>query len=146
MNKALKTTALGLAFAASVTGCGVIEYSNGYRDGEVTKFSQKGFIFKTNEGELAMSNLSRGGALNSNSSISNTFTFSVRDGAVAKQLTELQPGTQVRLHYKQVLWPLSFVQESEYLVTKVDAVGQQAQQQLAAPLNVPKQPAPAPAK
>lgn len=132
------------AFAAvgALSGCGVYEYSNGFRDGEVTKFSSKGVVFKTNEGALSMSNLSRSGAVggSNNGTVSNSFDFSVRDAEVAKQISELAPGTQVRLHYKQVLFPAPWLQETEYLITKV-TVANAAENKKEVPLVVPAQPA-----
>lgn len=138
--------ATGFALVAALSGCGVVEYSEGYRDGEVTKFSQKGIIFKSSEGELAMSNISKSGAVsNNNGGLSNSFAFSVRNDDVAKQLKELAPGTQVRLEYKQVLFPAPWLQDTEYLITKVTVAKAEAEKKeepkVDAPLVVPKQPA-----
>src|SRR3982751_7005111 len=55
-------------------------YSDGERAGSVQKFSRKGWICKTWEGELIMANLP-------NSVAPQTFQFSVRDPAVADQIT-----------------------------------------------------------
>ena len=53
-------------------------YSRGDRVGYVQKFSQKGWVFKTWEGDLAMVNMP--GAL------SEMFQFSVRDDSVAQRI------------------------------------------------------------
>src|SRR6185295_5901933 len=68
------------------------DYSAGERAGFVQKFSRKGWICKTWEGELAMVNLP--GAM------PEIFRFSVRDDAVAACLNETL-GQRVRLHYEQ---------------------------------------------
>jgi len=67
-------------------------YSSGYRSGLLQKFSEKGWVCKTYEGELWQAMLP-----NVAPSI---WTFSVRDDRVARQLDTLV-GRQVRLHYTE---------------------------------------------
>lgn len=55
-------------------------FSEGERSGSVVKFSKKGFIFKTYEGELAT--LARGAQA---TMLANTFTFSVTDDSMVKK-------------------------------------------------------------
>lgn len=69
-------------------------YSDGERAGYVQKFSRKGWICKTWEGELAMVNLP--GAM------AEKFLFSVRDAAVADQV-EKSMGKRVSLLYEEHL-------------------------------------------
>lgn len=91
-------------------------YSDGDRVGYVQKISKKGWVFKTWEGELAMVNMP--GAL------SEIFTFSVRDDAVAKSIQE-SLGKRVRLSYEEhVGVPLSWFAETRYYVVGVEVVGQ----------------------
>jgi hypothetical protein len=91
------------------------DYSEGERAGFVQKFSSKGWICKTWEGELAMVNLP--GAM------PEIFRFSVRDDAVAARLNETL-GRRVRLHYEQHKFvPTSCFGETEYFVTAVEPVG-----------------------
>src|SRR5882757_4611755 len=89
-------------------------YSDGERAGYVQKFSRKGWICKTWEGELAMMNLP--------GTMPELFKFSVRDSAVATRLNQTI-GQRVRLHYKQHKGvPSDCFGETEYFVTQVDPV------------------------
>jgi hypothetical protein len=90
------------------------DYAAGERAGFVQKFSRKGWICKTWEGELAMVNLP--GAL------PEIFHFTVRDDAVAERLNQTM-GQRVSLHYEQhVGVPTSCFGETDYFVTDVRAV------------------------
>lgn len=90
------------------------DYSEGERAGYVQKFSRKGWLCKTWEGELAMVNLP--GAM------PEIFRFSVRDEAVAQRLNKTL-GKRVRLHYEQHKGiPTDCFGETEYFVTEVEAV------------------------
>lgn len=89
----------------------VYSYSSGERAGYVQKFSKKGWICKTWEGELAMVNLP--------GSMPQIFTFSVRDDAVAEQINQSM-GERVNLHYEQHKGvPTSCFGETQYFVTEV---------------------------
>ena len=86
-------------------------YSRGERAGYVQKFSKKGWICKTWEGELAMVNLP--------GAAQEKFQFSVRDGVVAQQI-ERDMGRRVALTYEQHRGvPTSCFGETEYFVTNV---------------------------
>jgi hypothetical protein len=92
-------------------------YSSGQRVGFIQKFSKKGWICKTWEGELAMVNMP--GAL------SQIFNFTVRSDSVAKALTDAIAKGQVRveIQYDQHPGiPTSCFGETEYFVTGVRAV------------------------
>lgn len=89
-------------------------YSSGDRAGYIQKFSKKGWICKTWEGELAMVNVP--GAMQEK------FEFSVRDDSVAHEITRLM-GNRVSLHYEQHRGvPVKCFGETEYFVTHVQAV------------------------
>jgi hypothetical protein len=91
-------------------------YSEGERAGYVQKFSKKGWLCKTWEGELAMANLP--GAL------PEIFNFSVRDDSVAGALTKTI-GQRVSISYAQHKGvPTSCFGETEYYVTRVQPVAQ----------------------
>ena len=91
-----------------------ISYSEGDRAGYVQKFSRKGWICKTWEGELAMVNLP--------GTLPQIFQFSVRDAAVAEQMNKTL-GQRVRLHYEQHKGiPTTCFGETEYFVTEVEPV------------------------
>ncbi|MBI1223675.1 MAG: 6-phosphogluconate dehydrogenase [Bacteroidetes bacterium] len=94
-------------------------YSDGYRDGTLIKFSRKGFIFKTYEGEL-----NQGGIANSASGTAlanQIWKFSVKDETTADKLNRLG-GKVVRLHYKQYVKNFIWEGETNYLVDEVEEV------------------------
>ena len=67
-------------------------YSSGERVGFVQKISKKGWVCKTNEGELAMVNLAGQPA--------EVFTFTIPDDSVVKKI-ESFAGQRVVLHYEE---------------------------------------------
>ena len=104
-----------LLFAAYVWAALHYDYSSGERAGYVQKFSRKGWVCKTWEGELAMADLP--GAM------PQIFTFSVRDPAVADRINKSMGG-RVRLHYEQHPGlPTDCFGETEYFVTDIQPVG-----------------------
>jgi hypothetical protein len=89
-------------------------YSQGERAGYVQKLSSKGWLCKTWEGEIAM--VTMPGA------IPEKFNFTVRDDAVAKQINVLA-GKRVVLNYAQHRFiPSSCFGETEYFVSAVREV------------------------
>lgn len=90
------------------------DYSDGERAGYVQKFSRKGWICKTWEGELALVNLP--GAM------PEIFYFSVRDDAVAKRIQQAV-GKRVAMTYEQHIGiPTSCFGETQYFVVDVRIV------------------------
>jgi len=90
-------------------------YSEGNRSGLLQKFSYKGTIFKTYEGELILS------SVKSNQDVSlasEKFHFSVPEKTVAEKLLKLE-GTMVVLHYKEKNGVLPWRGETVYLVDSV---------------------------
>ncbi|MBV8145539.1 MAG: hypothetical protein JO184_11080 [Gammaproteobacteria bacterium] len=84
-------------------------YSEGERAGFVQKFSHKGWLCKTWEGEMAMVTLP--------GTIAEKFAFTVRDDKVAKYLNA-NIGKRISVHYEQHKWiPNSCFGETEYFVT-----------------------------
>lgn len=73
-------------------------YSEGTRVGILYKFSKKGTIFKTYEGEMLLPGMGNKKATAGNMT-TNNFLFSVRDEELAKKLMSLQ-GMELELHYK----------------------------------------------
>lgn len=93
-------------------------YSNGYRAGLLQKFSHKGNIIKTYEGEMILSSVSG----NMNVVIaSEKFLFSVRNDKLARQLDTIQ-GQMVIVHYNQKNGVLFWHGDSEYLVDSVKLI------------------------
>lgn len=90
-------------------------YSSGNRYGLLQKFSHKGNIFKTYEGELILSSV-RG---NANVPLaSEKFFFSVTNKRVADKLMELQ-GRNVTVHYQEKNGAIAWRGESRYIVDSV---------------------------
>jgi len=90
-------------------------YSEGERAGVLQKFSKRGWICKTYEGELAMYVV--GGVA------PQIWNFSVRDEAVVEQL-HAAVGQQVRLHYTEHRGlPTTCFGETDYFVERVEVVG-----------------------
>jgi hypothetical protein len=89
-------------------------YSTGERAGYVQKFSKKGWICKTWEGELAMATVP--------GVMPEKFYFSVRDDSVAAKINRTL-GKRVSLAYDQHKGvPTSCFGETEYFVTGVRVV------------------------
>ena len=89
-------------------------YSSGERAGWVQKFSRKGWICKTWEGELAM--ITMPGAAQEK------FYFTVWDDQIARQINEAM-GKRVSLHYdEKVGLPTSCFGETRHWVNKVTVV------------------------
>jgi len=89
-------------------------FSEGERAGYVQKFSHKGWLCKTWEGELAMINMP--------GTLTEKFIFTVPDDAVAKKINA-SLGKRVSLVYEQhVGIPSSCFGDTEYFVTAVREV------------------------
>jgi len=90
-------------------------YSDGYRAGMLQKFSRKGTIFKTYEGEMILSSVQS----NKNVALaSEKFMFSVSDKQVALQLEKLQ-GKNIVVHYTEKNNTLPWRGETVYIVSSV---------------------------
>jgi hypothetical protein len=91
-------------------------YSDGYRSGLLQKFSRKGTIFKTYEGEMILSSV----ATTANTAISSEkFLFSVTDKKTVAKLDSLQ-GQYVTVKYNQKNSTLWWRGESVYIVESVE--------------------------
>src|SRR3954464_11445993 len=89
-------------------------YSEGERAGWVQKLSDKGWVCKTWEGEMAM--VSMPGAM------SEKFYFTILDDAIAEQVNKVM-GKRVSLHYEEkVGLPTSCFGETRYYVRRVVVV------------------------
>jgi len=107
-----------LAVVAIVAGYILVvmnwSYSTGERAGWVQKFSSKGWLCKTWEGEMAMVSMP--------GTTSEKFYFTVWDDDVAQQINKVM-GKRVSLHYEEKVGiPTSCFGETRYYVTKVTAV------------------------
>lgn len=90
-------------------------FSDGYRAGLLQKFSRKGNIFKTYEGEMILSSVQS----NQNVALaSEKFIFSVADHDVAIQMEKLQ-GKNVVVHYTEKNNRLPWQGETVFIVSSV---------------------------
>lgn len=86
-------------------------YSDGDRVGYVQKFSHKGWICRTWEGELAMTPVP--------GAAPEIFTFTVRDANVVKQIHDAE-GKKVALHYKEKKGiPSSCFGDTRYFISEM---------------------------
>ncbi len=87
-----------------------VPYSEGVRSGELIKFSRKGVVFKTWEGEISQG-----------ISGAQIFTFSVldRDEDVIMALKEAE-GQYVKLDYEERYATFSWWGETQYFITRVE--------------------------
>jgi hypothetical protein len=102
-------------------------YSSGERAGWVQKFSKKGYLCKTWEGEMAMVSLP--------GSVPEKFFFTVWDDATAQTINELI-GRRVSLHYEEhILLPTSCFGETRHFVSAVKVIDDTP-----APMQLPSNP------
>jgi len=89
-------------------------YSSGERAGWVQKFSSKGWLCKTWEGEMAVVSMP--------GTTSEKFFFTVWSDQVAEQINKVM-GKRVSLHYEEKVGiPTSCFGDTRYYVTKVTLV------------------------
>jgi hypothetical protein len=108
----LSLVAIAIALFALYTWASLhISYAEGERAGFLQKFSRKGWICKTWEGEILLSSMP--------GAIPERFAFSVRDDRVAKDLMAAM-GKRVSITYEQHKGvPSECFGETEYFVEKV---------------------------
>src|ERR1019366_5145575 len=121
----------GLLFADYIWAMLHWSYSSGERAGWVQKLSDKGYICKTWEGEMALVSLP--------GSMPEKFIFTVWDDKAADKLHSVM-GKRVSLHYEQHLGPpTSCFGDTSYFVTDAKIIDETP-----APLIVPGNTAPQP--
>lgn len=108
-----------LLFVGFVLICGM-HYSSGARTGIVIKASEKGFLFKTYEGELNLGGISEGDGTIMPTRIWN-FSIPKGDTAVYNAIIHSQ-GKHVRLYYDEVLKVFFWQGDTPYMVNKVEIV------------------------
>jgi hypothetical protein len=89
-------------------------YGSGERAGYVQKFSKRGYVCKTWEGELAMVSMP--------GTMSEKFLFTVREDAVAQKINA-NLGKKVALSYEQHIGlPTTCFGDTEYFVSGVEVI------------------------
>lgn len=91
-------------------------YSEGTRAGNLIKISKKGYIFKTYEGQLKLSGIDLS---NPEEGMSDSWSFSVRDESVFKELEKRQ-GQKVVLRYKQINNAMPWQGDTDYYIYAVE--------------------------
>ncbi|MCF2445856.1 hypothetical protein L0657_17980 [Dyadobacter sp. CY345] len=96
-------------------------YSEGKRGGFITRLSNKGYLFKTYEGELKMGGLYEGdGSLNASE-----WTFSVsgkNKDAITKLEEAIASGHRVSLTYEEKFFTLPWNGDTKFFVTNVEVL------------------------
>jgi hypothetical protein len=116
-------TRLALALVAALALAGLYtwavlswDYSDGERAGLLQKFSRKGWVCKTYEGELALYVVA--------GVQPEIWYFSVRDAALARQLSAVV-GQRVQLHYSEHRGvPTDCFGETGYYVDRINTIGE----------------------
>ena len=88
-------------------------YSDGFRVGNVLKFSHKGWVCKTWEGETSFVG---------SGMMYQTWAFSVNDPKIVKQIQDAQSsGKPIKLHYDQYRFRLPTVSDTLYIPCQLDS-------------------------
>jgi len=113
---ALVIVVVGVLLVMRLAGGVMPNYSDGQRSGTLMKFSRKGIIWKSWEGELLLHDFRR-----SEGQGSNIWEFSTMDDALAVKIEEaMKSGGSVTIGYHQYLIaPVS--QSTAYTAQSVDA-------------------------
>ncbi|MBP6410466.1 MAG: hypothetical protein KA313_05155 [Pseudarcicella sp.] len=93
-------------------------YSEGDRAGTVSKFSTKGYVFKTHEGDLNVGAMGEVGNVSTN-----IWSFTVEDGnkEIIKKIGDaMVSGKRVKLHYKQRYLKFFWMGETEYFISSIE--------------------------
>jgi hypothetical protein len=90
-------------------------YSEGYRAGLLQKFSNKGTIFKTYEGEMILSSVSSSRDI---PLASEKFLFTVTNKSLVRKFDTIQ-GSMIIVHYRQKNSAVFWRGDSPYLVDSV---------------------------
>jgi len=98
-----------IVYAVYFAGVYYLTFSEGTRSGELIKFSKKGVVFKTYEGEISQG-----------ISGAQIFSFSVEDGQtnVIQKLEDYQ-GKYVKLMYKERYGTFAWLGDTKYFITEV---------------------------
>jgi hypothetical protein len=111
-------------------------FSDGFRAGNIVKFSKRGYVFKTGEGQLNMGGFP---AMQTNQPNNYIWEFSVspKDAELIKEIdSATEGGYRVKLHYHEKYMTFPWVGDTKYHIYKVEKVQEQLQP---APTSVPMQ-------
>lgn len=121
------TTIILLVLAIVVYWRFYFVYSEGTKAGILNTFQQKGFVFKTYEGNLIQSGFKANVQ-------SNEFVFSVVDEKVANVLNQ-NSGREINVHYKRYFGALPWRGVEKYIVDSILEVRGVGNETIIAPKN-----------
>mgnify|MGYP006269917555 CR=1 FL=1 len=96
-------------------------YSDGSRVGKIIKFSKKGLVFKTYEGELSLGAVSQG----EDGALTEKWGFSVtrgNDEIIQKINKAMDDGYEVRLYYKEKYFQFDWRGDTKYFIWQVEEI------------------------
>ena len=93
-------------------------YREGSRAGMLVKVSNKGYVFKTYEGELNLGGIN---PLPGNTIANNIWKFSVKDDSIG-ELLKSKEGQMLRLHYKEKVRNMPWQGDTKFFVDGVDVI------------------------
>ncbi len=97
-------------------------YSTGDRVGKVMKFSKKGYVVKTWEGQLFLGGIGGGDGGDMNSTYWN-FSVYPGDDEVRKEIEEaMNKGHRVKLQYEEKLFTFSWRGDTKYFIVDVEKI------------------------
>lgn len=110
-----------VALLVICSGC--IDYSSGTRVGVVTKFSRKGLLFKTWEGEVNLGGFTTDGPNIWRFSLDSSLKHGEDIGSLIASIDKAQEkGKRVRLHYMQELYQAPWRGDTDHFVYKVETI------------------------
>lgn len=110
---------IGLLIVAATFLSTQMAYSEGDRAGVISKLSKKGYVFKTHEGEL---NVGAQGQVGNMSNNLWQFTIASGNDKLTKDIEDaMTTGKRVKLHYEQRYMKFSWMGDTDYFVTSVEA-------------------------
>lgn len=107
---------IGILAALVVGAVGGCSVSDGTRIGTITKFSQKGFMVKSWEGEMVLGGI-RGAA--QGGTVANTWQFTVIKTDLAPKVEALL-GKEVKVKYHQVLVHNPLARDTSYEILSIE--------------------------
>jgi hypothetical protein len=111
----MKKIICSILLACTLSAC---SYSEGERTGTIVKFSQKGVLFKTWEGELATLAMARAGT-----AFSNSFAFTVKDDGVVQRIRmAMRKSDKITITYEQQFFMLPWEGDTTYIIKDVNVV------------------------
>jgi hypothetical protein len=108
----------GAASAIAVFGT----YSKGSRAGKIVKFSKKGILFKTYEGQLGLGTVSQTPAGELSSGLWEFSVYRGDDEIIEAINSAMDHGQTVKLHYEEKYFQFDWRGDTKYFITKVDKV------------------------